>query len=140
MRQLAGLLLGLAHLTIELQTHVVYEIRTTAIDTSHTPDSGQSDSTWQEEEIVCGMSSTSVSIMSLLAQLFTWIIKCYLTGHTCDFWSDESLLIHIYAPSKMKTVTVQHENRIPALKHSSKIPYQKIRIIFFHYTVNYNFL
>lgn len=40
----------------------------------------------------------------------------------------------------MKTVTVQHENRIPALKHSSKIPYQKIRIIFFHYTVNYNFL
>lgn len=40
MRQLAGMILGLAHLTSELQTDVVHEIGTTAIDTFLTPDSG----------------------------------------------------------------------------------------------------
>lgn len=39
-RQLAGMILGLAHLTSELRTDVVCEIRTTAIDTSHMPDGG----------------------------------------------------------------------------------------------------
>jgi len=39
-RQLAGMILGLAHLTSELQTDVVHEIGTAAIDTSYMPDSG----------------------------------------------------------------------------------------------------
>lgn len=39
-RQLAGMILGLAHLTSELRTDVAREISTTAIDTSHMPDGG----------------------------------------------------------------------------------------------------